>query len=268
MRRILLSTAALIGTAMIGTALTSGLAVPAAAASLHALTADGKLVHIDSDTRRARPAVRITGAPGPVLAIALRPADGKLYGLTGTSQLVVIDPATGRATPGAKLDKPLDTGARAAINFNPTVDRLRVVGMGGANYRIHPDTGAVTVDGSLKYAPASPYATTAPRITAVAYTNHMAGARETSLFTIDTSLSQLNLQAPPNDGIQQPKKPMTAGLPNGIGFDILADGTSNIGYILAAGRLSTLALPSLEMTDAGPITGLPGAEIISLVAAK
>lgn len=243
-------------------------AVPASAASLHALTADGKLLVVDSDSRRAKPARAITGAGGPILAIALRPADGKLYGLTSTGQLVTIDPATARATPGAKLDKPLETGPRAAINFNPTVDRLRVVGMGGSNYRIHPDTGAVTADGALKYGPATPYASTAPRITAAAYTNHMAGAKETALFTIDTSLSQLNLQAPPNEGVQTPKKPLAAGLPNGIGFDILADGATNTGYILANGRLWTLSVADLETKDMGAVAGLPASEIISIAAAR
>ena len=241
--------------------------IAANAASLHALTADGKLVMIDSETRRSRPAVKITGAPGPVLSIALRPADGKLYGLTAT-QLVVIDPATGRATPGATFDKPVETGPRASVNFNPTVDRMRVVGMGGNNYRINVDTGAVTVDGTLKYGPATPFATTAPRVTAAAYTNHMAGAKETMLMTIDTSLGQLNLQAPPNDGIQQPKKDLGTGLPNGVGFDILADAGTNTGYLLANGRLTQVAMPGLETKELGAITGLPTAEIISLAAAK
>ena len=245
----------------------AGLAAPAAAASLYALTSDGKLVRVDSDSRRAGRAVRISGAPGPVMAIAVRPADGKLYGLTA-GQLVTIDPASGRATAGAKLDKPIETGARAAINFNPTVDRLRVVGIGGSNARVHPDTGAVTADAALKYAPGSPLGSTMPRITAVAYTNHMAGAKETALFTIDPSVSQINLQAPPNDGVQQPKKPLSAGLPNGIGFDIVADGGTNTGYILAGGRLWSLAVPELETKGLGVVGGLPAGEVISLAAMK
>ena len=88
-------------------------------------------------------------------------------------QLVIINATTGRVSMGAKLDKALDTGARVAINFNPKVDRLRVVGVSGTNYRINVDSGAVTADGALKYAPASPYAETAPRVTAAVYTNHV-----------------------------------------------------------------------------------------------
>ena len=252
---------------LLATILALATPIAANAASLHALTADGKLALIDSETRRSRPAVKITGAPGPVLSIALRPADGKLYGLTAT-QLVVIDPATGRATPGASFDKPVETGPRASANFNPTVDRMRVVGMGGNNYRINVDTGAVTVDGALKYGPTTPFANTAPRVTAAAYTNHMAGAKETMLMTIDTSLGQLNLQAPPNDGVQQPKKELGTGLPNGVGFDILADGGMNTGYLIANGRLTSVAMPGLETKDMGTVAGLPASEIISLAAAK
>lgn len=239
------------------------------AASLHALTADGSLVMFDSATRRAGKAMKVTGAPGRVLAIAMRPADGKVYGLTDGNQLVTIDPATGRATAGAKLDKPIEAGGRVAINFNPTVDRLRVVGMGGTNYRVHPDTGAVTADGGLKYAPGTPLAGTTPTITAAAYTNHMVGAKETAMYTIDAVLGQINLQAPPNDGVQQPKKQLAGGMPRGIGFDILADGAGgNTGYILAEGKLWQLAVADLAVTQLGAVSGLPAGDIVSLVAAK
>lgn len=244
-------------------------AAPAGAATLHALTADGKLVAIDSAQRRAGKAVTVGTGSGKVVAIALRPADGRLYGLTDKGGLVVIDPRTGRVTEGAKLDKPLEMGGRAVINFNPVVDRLRVVGSGGTNYRIHPDTGAVTADGALKYAPGTPFAGTTPRITAAAYTNHVAGTKETALYTIDTALGQINLQAPPNDGVQQPKKEIGGGLPNGVGFDILADGQGgNTGYVVAGGKLFTLAVGDLAMQDMGTIAGLPASEVVSLAAAK
>ncbi|MBC7799997.1 MAG: DUF4394 domain-containing protein, partial [Gemmatimonadaceae bacterium] len=224
---------------------------------------------VDSGTRRASRAVPISGADGRVLSIALRPADGKLYGLTDKNQLVTIDPMSGRATPGAKLDKPVETGPRAAINFNPTVDRLRVVGMGGGNYRIHPDTGAVTADGALKYAPGTPFASTSPMVTAAAYTNHMAGAKETMLLTVDTMLGQINLQAPPNDGVQQPKKQLDGTLPKGMGFDILADGQGgNIGYMIVGSTLMSLAVADLTVSTLGPVAGLPAGEVVSLAVSK
>ena len=244
----------------------TSLAGTAQAATLHALTSDGKLLMLDSEQRRASRPVMVGKTAGRVAAIALRPADGKLYGLTDGNQIVVIDPTTGAVTPGAKLDKPLETGPRTTINFNPAVDRLRVIGASGNNYRIHPDTGAVTVDGALKYAPASPNAGAAPRVTAAAYTNHVAGTKETALYTIDTVLGQMNLQAPPNDGVQTAKKDL-GSLPNGIGFDIVADAQgTNTGYMIVGSSLKTLALADLVITDRGKIAGLPTAEIISLAA--
>ena len=241
----------------------------AQAATLHALTSDGKLVAVDSETRRAGRAMPVSGAGGKVLSIAMRPSDGKLYGLTDANQLVTIDPRSARATPGAKLDKPIEAGPRTTINFNPTVDRLRIIGMAGGNYRIHPDTGAVTTDGALKYAPGGGASGSTPRVTAAAYTNHMPGAKETALYTIDTMLGQINLQAPPNDGVQQPKLQVAGGLPNGVGFDILSDGAGgNMGYMLANGRLWGMTVGEPALRDMGAVTGLPPGEIISLVATK
>lgn len=241
----------------------------AQAATLHALTSDGKLTMVDSETRRAQRPMAIAGATGQVLSIALRPADGRLYGLTDKGQLVTIDATTGRATPGPTLDKPVETGPRAAINFNPTVDRLRVVGMGGNNYRINVDTGAVTVDSGLKYAPGTPLAGTSPMVTAAAYTNRMVGAKETALYTVDTMLGQINLQAPPNDGVQQPKKQLDGSLPRGLGFDILADGQGgNTGYMIADGALMSLAVADLSVRNLGRVTGLPAGEVVGLAVSK
>lgn len=244
-------------------------AAPAHAASLHALTGDGKLVAIDPATRKAGRAVAVTGAGGKVLAIAMRPSDGKLYGVTDRNQLVTIDAKTGRATTGATLDKPVVAGGRVAINFNPTVDRLRIVGIDGTNHRANVDNGQVTVDGGLKYAPGTPLSGTAPSLAAAAYTNHAAGAKETALYTIDALLGQINLQAPPNEGVQQPKKQVAGGLPRLIGFDILTDASgANAGYLLADGKLWGVAVADLALTELGPVTGLPATGVVSMAAAK
>ena len=246
---------------------TLGLVTTARAATLHVLTGDNTLVQIDTTTLRATRPVPITGAPAPIMSVALRPSNGMLYGLTNGSQLVTIDPKTGQATAATALDKPVDVGARAAINFNPTVDRLRVVGLGGGNYRINVDTGAVTVDGKLAYAPATPYAATPPALAAAAYTNHMAGAKETMLYTIDAVLAQINLQAPPNDGVQQPKKQLDGILPRGMGFDIVVDAQgANTGYMLVDATLMRVALPDLTITTVGTVQGLAQSGVTGMAA--
>jgi hypothetical protein len=244
-------------------------AAPAGAATIWALDAAGGLARIDTDTRKAMPARKVQGADGALLAIALRPADGKLYALTAKGQLVSVDPATAMAREVARLDKPLDGAARTTINFNPVVDRLRVVSSSGGNWRIHPDTGAVTVDGGLKYAPESAYADAAPMVTAGAYSNHMAGATETALYTLDARLGLMNVQMPPNDGVQQPRGRLNVPVPARAGFDILADGQGgNAGYVVAAGMLHGLDIKTGQLAPMGRIAGLSAQEIVSIAVAK
>lgn len=244
-------------------------AAPANAATIWALDAAGGLARIDSESRKAMPAVMVKGADGALLSVALRPADGKLYGLTAKGQLVTIDPATAMATQVAKLDKALEMGPRTTINFNPLVDRLRVVSSNGGNWRIHPDTGAVTVDGGLKYAPDSAYSTAMPMVTAGAYSNHFAGTKETALYTLDTKLGLMNVQMPPNDGIQQPRGRMNVAVPASAGFDILADGQGgNTGWVVAGGALHSIDIKTGQLVTLGRIAGLSGKDVLSIAVAK
>ena len=106
-------------------------ATPAVAASLVVLTGEGALMMIEPESRRASMPVKLGAGQGRVVAIDVRPADMKLYGLTDTGRIVRIDPATGGVEAVSTLDKPIEAGARVAINFNPAVDRLRVIGVNG-----------------------------------------------------------------------------------------------------------------------------------------
>ena len=76
-------------------------AATAKAATLVGLTADNKLVKIDTATMAASAPMAISGAD-QVVGIDVRPADGKLYGLTAAGQLVVIDHMSGKATAGSR----------------------------------------------------------------------------------------------------------------------------------------------------------------------
>lgn len=244
-------------------------AAPAGAATIWALDAAGGLARIDTDTRKAMPAKAVKGTDGALLAIALRPADGKLYGLTARGQLVTIDPEAATAKEVARLDKPLDGAPRITINFNPVVDRLRIVSSAGGNWRIHPDTGAVTVDGALKYAPDSAYSEAKPMVTTGAYSNHFAGTKETALYTLDSRLGLMNVQMPPNDGVQQPRGRLNQVVPANAGFDILSDGMGgNKGFVVAAGALHGIDIATGQLTPMGRISGLPAKDIVSIAVAK
>ena len=252
----------------LGGAANAGFGGAAHAATLQGLTADGHLLKIDSETRRATAPMRITGADGRLLGIDQRPADGKLYGVTESGQIVTIDPATARATQVSRLNMPFTSGGRAVVDFNPVADRLRLMGMGGMNFRINVVTGEVTRDGELKYQAGSAWAETRPRVVAGAYTNSMPGATATQLFTVDTLSRSLNLQAPPNDGVQQPKGELARSLPTGVAFDILAGGPQGnpMGFLLAG---NALHMVNLETGAAGAgmmVSGLPASEVIDIAA--
>ena len=256
-------------TALLAGAATLALGATARAATLVGLTADNHLVRFDSDTRRAMPAVKVSGTEGRLLGIDVRPADGKLYGLTDAGQIVTIDAMTGRAMPVSRLSEAFESGGRATIDFNPVADRMRVMGMSGANLRINVETGAATKDGTLKYAAGGPMAETTPRIVAGAYTNSMAGAKETMLYTIDSLSRTLNLQAPPNDGVQQPKGEIAPSLPAGVAFDILSDGAGgNAAWLLAGGMLHKVDLASGRAMPGMMVVGLPQSEVIDITAMK
>ena len=153
-----------------------------------------------------------------LLGIDFRPATGQLYGLSNLSRLFIINTETGTArVVNATPFTPGINNAIASMDFNPTVDRLRVVSFAGQNLRINPETGAVAaVDGNIN---------NAERISGVAYTNSYAGALTTTMFDIDGY--NLFKQDPPNNGTIT--KIGSLGLDSaGVGgsdFDISPDNT-------------------------------------------
>jgi hypothetical protein len=241
----------------------------AQAQTMIGLTADNMLLRIDGEARSAAAPVRITGADGRVLGIDQRPQDGRLYGVTERGQIVTLDPATGAATQVSRLNMPFESGGRAVVDFNPMANRLRLMGMSGVNFRVNVDTGEVARDGALKYQAGSQFAETQPRVVAGAYTNSVAGTTATALYTIDTLVGAFNLQAPPNDGVQQPKGMLGMSVPPGVAFDILpGDAGANRGFVLAGGTLHSVNLETGALTAAGAISGLPASEILDIAAMR
>ncbi len=163
--------------------------------------------------------VSITGVqPGEtIMAIDFRPATGQLYGLGSTSRLYVINQENGMATAiGAGPFTPAISGSMTGFDFNPTVDRIRLVTSSGQNLRLNPETGAVAAtDASLN--PGTPY------VTAVAYTNSIAGASSTVLYDIDLASGKLAKQDPPNNGTLVEVGSLGINAATEGGFDISPD---------------------------------------------
>ena len=139
----------------------------------------------------------------------------------------MIDAGTGAATQvGASFTLPQSAGAVAAppatsgygFDFNPTVDRIRVVSSGRDNFRLHPDTGAVAgVDTAL---------TVGSNIVGSAYDRNFAGATVTTLFGIDATTDTLIRQG----GVDGAPSP-------------------NLGVITTIGRWASIpAMPSASIS--------------------
>jgi Domain of unknown function (DUF4394)/Calx-beta domain len=134
-------------------------AMPATGAAVPAVgvdTAGNGLWLFDTATPGTMTSVPITGlGVGEAIdGIDRRPGTGALYGLgvvdtgpTDSLRLYRIDPTTGAATPVgvAPVTAPTD-GTDYGVDFNPLVDRLRVVNDGNENLRLNPNNGALAGD--------------------------------------------------------------------------------------------------------------------------
>jgi hypothetical protein len=165
----------------------------------------------------------------------MRPATGQLYALGSSSRIYTIDYIAGTATPvGSAPFTPALKGTRFGFDFNPTVDRIRIVSDAGQNLRAHPDTGAIAAtDGDLNYATNDVAAGVMPMVVAAAYINNDTHpATSTVLFDIDIALDTLVMQNPPNSGTLVTVGPLgldAFGLDIAYigGFDVAAsDGTA------------------------------------------
>jgi Domain of unknown function (DUF4394) len=187
------------------------------------------------------------GAGENILGIDMRPLNGQLYALaannSGAAKLYTINLSSGVAT---SLGSGFSIGAGVAavgIDFNPTVDRIRLVTNTGVNLRLNP------IDGSLA-ATDTPLNPGNPAITGAAYTNNFAGTTSTNLFVLNgTTLFNQN---PPNAGTLVTVGSL--GITNGSsnGFDI--GGTSNIAYaIFTVG--TTTKMYTINTTTGNAVAG-------------
>ena len=240
------------GVAAAGAALILTALAPAgagAAERLYGVTANDRLVTFNSDSPGAvRATKRISGlrAGEAVTAIDVRPSNGALYGVTDAGRLYTIAASTGRAR--AVSPNPFGLSLRGrdvGFDFNPTVDKLRVVSDKNQNFRVDPLSGrvldgdpaqpGVQPDRDLSYEPTDPAAGTDPQVRSSAYTGNAPGATP-RLFGIDVIRGTLVLQDPPNQGVLSTVGRLGAGARRAVGFDIARDGTAFVAS--RAGRRS------------------------------
>ncbi|MBP1853166.1 DUF4394 domain-containing protein [Rhizobium halophytocola] len=233
-------------------AASSALAAPALG-----LVGDRTLVMFDTDSPGTTSTVEISGVE-TLVGLDFRPATKTIVGVTSDHSIVTIDPESGAATQVAKMDTPLDIGdAPVIVNFNPAADRIRYMS-GVTNHRVHPDTGAVTVDGSLAFEEMDMHKGETPNTVAAAYTNSTGKPEKTAMYNIDATIGALIQQTKPNDGtLKAIGKLGIEGKPASYAFDIQATGDSgNVAWLVADNGLYTVDLSTGKATSAGMIGGL------------
>jgi hypothetical protein len=215
-------------------------------------TPNNRLLTFDSNRPELVTAERrVTGLQPAerLLGIDIRPATGQLYAVGTSNRLYTIDPSNGAATPvGSGPFAPALEGDAFGFDFNPTVDRIRIVSNTGQNLRLHPDTGAVAaVDGDLAYATTDANAGRAPLAVGAGYTNSVAGATTTQLYVIDAEQNVLTLQNPPNNGTLNTVGPLGISASRLVGFDVSPDGNAYTALAVRNARSISVGPIDLEL---------------------
>lgn len=172
-----------------------------------AVTASNKLLKFNAGRPgRILATLNITGLQPAetLLGIDYRVAKDQLYGLGSSGRLYVINEDTAAATVvGMPFSVKLE-GTQFGFDFNPTVDRIRVVSNTGQNLRLHPDTGAVVdsnpaldgvqTDGKLTYAAGDVNFGKSPMTVGAAYSYNKADTKITTNFALDAATGALVTQ--------------------------------------------------------------------------
>ena len=237
-----------------------------------ALTTGNTLLRFDAAAPGVTTSQAITGlAIGEtIVGIDVRPATGEVIGvgLVGTEGRVYrIDPTTGTATQLGSTPFAVTAVAPTwAVDFNPTVDRIRFTNSLGDSYRLNPLNGALAGT-DTDIAPAKP--------SAVAYDRSVATTTATTLYAIDDVADTLNtIGGPdsvpsPNLGATIVRGPLGVATDSDlVGFDIspIGEGVASLSVGGVTG-LYTIELATGAAQPIGPIgNGTVGVIDVAFVA--
>lgn len=264
---------------LIAAALSVAVCGSASAELVYALTgvaAAATLVKFDSATPGTVTNVGLISAgvrPNhAVRAIDFRPATGELYALSVGSavsgqapvQIYKVNLANAAfTTVGSTFNVPTPDN-RPSIDFNPTVDRIRIVSGNDMNLRAHPDTGALlATDTKLDYVAGDANFGLNGFVNAIAYTNNRVNGGPTTLYGFDYNQNALVTIG----GIGGTPSPNTGGMNTVVNIDPLAffpfdsgmgmdvSSTTNIAYLNYLLENGKEELGSINLTT-GAVTSL------------
>jgi hypothetical protein len=225
---------------------------------LVATTSQNQLLTFNArNPERIRDIQAITGLPAGVSlrGIDFRPKTGDLYGVGSDNVVYRVNPRTGIAIGEGPAFTPALRGKAFGVDFNPVVDKIRVVSDDRQNLRLNVDEGTVlSVDKDLNPG--------MPQIVAAGYENSSFNVTQpaaTTLHVVDAASDTLFTQSPPNDGTLANGRKLR-GIDVGLNaaFDIAGD--DNTGFLSNArssrgSELYTVDVPTGKTKELGRIGG-------------
>ncbi|TYK43037.1 DUF4394 domain-containing protein [Actinomadura decatromicini] len=148
-----------------------------------------------------------------LIGIDFRVQDGKLYvvGNAGGIYTVSLDAGSeSTLTKVSQLTAALK-GTNFGVDFNPALDRLRVISDAGQNLRHDLNTNTTAIDSPLS----------ANNVAAAAYTNNdLNNDTATTLFDINADTDQVVIQSPTNNGLLVATGALGVNVAPNAGLDI------------------------------------------------
>lgn len=200
-----------------------------------------------------------------LLAIDTRPANGQVFALSSGSSIYTINLGTGVASKVGTGFTTLLTGTHYGFDFNPTIDRIRIVGNNGQNIVANPTNGLANVASTVPvfYGAGDPSNGATPNVVHHAYDNNFNGALTSQLRGIDVDLNILVTQAN-NAGTLGTVGPLGFDAKRNGGFDVDATGTA---WFANADGLTSSSLYTINLaTGAATLAGQLPCNIMGLTA--
>lgn len=241
------------------------------AVPIYGLTSDNGLVVFDATTPGNVTnigAISGLGAGEFIIGIDFRPLTNQLFGIGSGNNIYVINTANASASLVSNSPNPFTlNGTAFGVDFNPSVDRIRLMSDAEQNLRLNPLTGGLAgTDSAIN---------PAGNIVGAAYTNNFPGVATTSttLYGIDSVSGQLvtvgginstpspnlgqvfNIGALFNDGTT---------FNNQVGFDIGQNGIAYASLNLTGQNQTQLYTINLSTGGATLVGSLGGSTITDI----
>ncbi len=214
------------------------------------------IVTINPETRAVTHSVDVDS--NALLGMDIRPADGKLYGVTNRQEIVTIDHKTGKTQKVSTISGEIEVSTVTVVDFNPVLDRLRIVDSNNGSHRINIKNGENTIDGILFFNQHDVNSDSVPRVIAGSYTNSVKNQITTELYNIDADTNSLVLQNPPNAGMINTVAKLDIPLERVVSFNIVYHEGNHQAWLANGNHLYEVNLKNGKTKSLGEISGFTG----------